>query len=55
MALTKDQQFSSILWFLLKNGEDFRILFEGKLYENVGDWIFCDGELLHDFLKDEGL
>ena len=53
MALTVEQRFSTILWFLFSNGEDFRIMFQGKLYENVGDWLYCDGELMPEYGPEE--
>lgn len=52
MALTKDQRFyGEVLWFLLRNGEDFRILYNGKEYMSIGSSVFEDGVLMKEYEK----
>jgi hypothetical protein len=50
MALTPDQRFfGEVLWVLLGNGEDFRIIWNHKEYHNIGNHLYCDGVLLPEY------
>lgn len=46
MGLSKDQQFFSIIFFLLRNGEDFRLLYQDEEWKNVGNRVYCQNELV---------
>lgn len=41
--MNKDINFKDVMGYLLKNGEDFRIMFNGDEYMNIGETLYRNG------------
>lgn len=50
MALTPEQRFfGTVLPLLLRNSESFSIMWNGKMYYNIDQHLYCDGVIMPEY------